>query len=399
MMHIFINGLGASAGGGLTYLGNVLPHLASREDMCATVVVNPESGIDGSGNINVIPITMQGGTARRFWFEQTELPEMIQRCSADVVISAGNFALRKSPVPQILLSRNSLYTSPDFSRDLVSRRELRIWLDTRIKAALAKKSIHWADCTAAPSQAFADELRRWTGKQVVAIHHGFDHDHFVQNPSPLSKDLNAKLSCPSGVLRIVLISHYNYYRNIETVLRAIGLMKGRPDLSPVRLFLTCELKKDKTPGAYDPRSAAKLIEDLGIRDYVAELGSVPYDQLHHVYRACDLFVSAAYTETFAHPLVEAMACGLPVLASDLPVHREICGEAAVYFDRFSPEQLAAELSRLASDQGTRRFMAVRGREQSLRYSWRKHVGQIIALAQKLIEARVDKQARRAASAA
>lgn len=399
MMHIFINGLGASAGGGLTYLRNVLPHLANREDVRATVVVNPESGIDGNGNVNVIGMPPQAGTARRFWFEQTELPKMVRRCSADVMISAGNFALRQSPVPQILLSRNSLYTSPDFFRDLVSRRELRMWLDTRIKAGFAKRSVHWADCTVAPSQAFADELRKWTGKPVIAIHHGFDDDHFFQSRSSLSEDVRAKLSCPPGVLRIALVSHYNYYRNIESVLRAIGLMKTQSNVPAVRLFLTCELKKEQTPGSYDPRSAAKLIDDLGIRDHVVELGSVPYDQLHHVYQACDVFVSAAYTETFAHPLVEAMACALPVLASDLPVHREICGEAAVYFKGFSPELLASELARLASDGPARRSLAMRGRDQSLRYSWRKHVTQIISLAEELLKGRVGEQLRNAASAA
>ena len=87
MMHIFINGLGASAGGGLTYLRNVLPHLANREDVRATVVVNPESGIDGNGNVNVIRMPTQAGTARRFWFEQTELPTMVRRCAADILVS------------------------------------------------------------------------------------------------------------------------------------------------------------------------------------------------------------------------------------------------------------------------------------------------------------------------
>ncbi|PYV82277.1 MAG: hypothetical protein DMG93_12410 [Acidobacteria bacterium] len=399
MMHIFINGLGASAGGGLTYLRNVLPHLANREDVRATVVVNPESGIDGNGNVNVIRMPTQAGTARRFWFEQTELPTMVRRCAADILVSAGNFALRQSPVPQILLSRNSLYTSPDFCRDLVSRRELRMWLDTRIKAAFAKRSIHWADCTVAPSQAFAGELRRWTGKRVVAIHHGFDHDHFFQSRPSLSEDVRAKLSCPPGVLRIALVSHYNYYRNIETVLRAIALIRTQSGAPAVRLFLTCELKKEQTPGAYDPQSAAKLIDDLGIRDHVVELGAVSYEQLHHVYQACDLFVSAAYTETFAHPLVEAMASGVSVLASDLLVHREICGEAAHYFSTFAPEQLAAQLSQLAADQPVRQLMTMRGREQSLRYSWKSHVNQIISLAEELLKGRVGEHLRNAASAA
>ena len=80
---------------------------------------------------------------------------------------------------------------------------------------------------------------------------------------------------------------------------------------------------------------------------VVELGTVPYSLLHQVYSSCDIYVTAAYAETFAHPLVEAMACGLPVLASDLPVHREICGEAGRFFPVFSAESLAERVSVLA----------------------------------------------------
>ena len=68
---------------------------------------------------------------------------------------------------------------------------------------------------------------------------------------------------------------------------------------------------------------------LGVRDNATlELGTVPYRSLHRLHRACHIYVTPAYAETFAHPLVEAMSSGLPVVASDLPVHREICGDAA-----------------------------------------------------------------------
>lgn len=401
MMHIFINGLGASAGGGLTYLRNVLFDLALRKDVRATVALGAETSLDLDlpKNVEVICIPSKTGAARRFWFEQTQLPEMIRRCGADVLVSAGNFSLRKSPVPQILLSRNSLYTSPDFSRDLISRGELRMWLDTRLKAMLAKNSVSWANCTVAPSYAFAEELSKWSGSPVVAIHHGFDHERFFANQSPLSEDFRARLACAPGTVRIVLVSHYNYYRNFETVLRAIALMKRHSQFPRLRLFLTCELRKEKTSGAYNPQSAARLTEELDIHSQVVELGAVPYEQLHHLYKQCDLFVSAAYTETFAHPLVEAMASGVPVVASDLNVHREICGEAASYFPRFSPPQLAGRLAQLASDPEVRHSMGALGREQSLRYSWKTHVTEILALANELAGKEAVQRPRAAVSAA
>ena len=126
MIHLFVNGLAASAGGGLTYLRNVLPQLSARPGVRVTAAVNPElrSEFGGLPNLSLPEINFSGGAMPRFWQEQTRLPALIRRSGAGVLVSAGNFALRKSPVPQILLSRNSLYTSTDFLRDLRRRHTL-----------------------------------------------------------------------------------------------------------------------------------------------------------------------------------------------------------------------------------------------------------------------------------
>jgi glycosyltransferase involved in cell wall biosynthesis len=381
MMHIFINAVGASAGGGLTYLRNVVPHLA-RINVRTTTAVNANIDFPEFAGVQIIRCLPNGGVIRRFWFEQTELPKRIRKSGADVLVSAGNFALRRSPVPQILLSRNSLYTSKDFSRDLIHRREYGMWIDTRLKAYFAKKSVSWADRTVAPSAAFAHEVQRWSGAPVDCIHHGFDREQFCRPGDAPPEAVRDKLRTPAGILRVLLVSHYNYYRNFETVFRGLArLVHGLA--VPCRLFLTCELERAKTPGAYDPVSAAKLIESLGLREHVVQLGSVPYQQLYQIYGACDVFVSAAYTETFAHPLVEAMASGVPVVASDLPVHREICGDAARYFPSFSAEHLAVEIGRLAGDAHLRGALAEKGLARSLQFSWKAHVAGIVALAGEL----------------
>src|SRR5262249_42151584 len=141
----------------------------------------------------VLDTSLPPSTAARFWFEQRKLPELVRQSGADVLVSTGNFALRKSPVPQILLSGNSLYTSSDFSRELLIRHEIVVLLDTFIKGFFAKKSLEWSDCTVAPTQAFADELARWTGRNAVGIHHGFDHELFFRDQSPLAEDVQQKL--------------------------------------------------------------------------------------------------------------------------------------------------------------------------------------------------------------
>ena len=281
-------------------------------------------------------------------------------------------------MPQVLLSGNSLYTSRDFCRDLRSRSEYGIWADTRFKGLLARKSIYWAERTVAPSRAYAEELRRWTGKEVLAIHHGFDRGVFFADKSGLPDAVRQEVDAANGCLKLLFVSHYNYYRNFETLLRAIPLLRQALAGRKVRVFLTCELRTGANPGAYRPERAAAIVEQLRIREEVVELGAVPYRLLHHLYRACDIYVTPAYTETFAHPLVEAMASKLPIAAADLPVHREVCGDAARYFPRFSPEKLAETVAGIAaSTEVARQLIAA---ERSDAFSWRDHVAQLLEVA-------------------
>jgi glycosyltransferase involved in cell wall biosynthesis len=308
------------------------------------------------------------------------LPALVRQVDAEVLISAGNFAVRNSPVPQILLSGNSLYTSDDFYRDLLSRHEYGMWLDTRIRAFVAKKSVSWADCTVAPSQAFAEELQRWTGQNVSSIHHGFDSDIFFSDQTRLPSETRTKLDAAKNDLKLLYVTHYNYFRNFETLFRALPLIREKLGGRNVRLFLTCKLQDGENPGSYKTKAARNLVRQLGIEKEVVELGAIPYRQLHQVYRACDVYVTSSYAETFAHPLVEARASGLRIVASDLPVHREVAGDSALYFSRFSPQELALCVLQ-AANAGS--FDQLSRPASTVKFSWANHLDQLITLAGQL----------------
>jgi len=387
-MHLFINSLAASAGGGLTYIRNVIPHLVAAPDVRLTVALSPglRDEFNHFGQVEFIELDVPA--SRRFFYEQAVLPGIIRKQAADILLSAGNFALRKSPVPQILLSRNSLYTSEDFFHDLSSRREYRIWFETRLKGMIARRSIDWAAVTVAPSEAFADELRSWTsGKRAMAIHHGFDHDAFSADVSPLAPEVDEKLRAAGDGLKLLFVSHYNYYRNFETLISALPLVRKLLAPRPIRLLLTCKLSPGSNPGTYNTESAARLANRLGVSGMICELGTIPYGQLHQLYRQADIYVTPAYTETFAHPLVEAMSCGLPVAASDLPVHREICDEAALYFPRFSAQELASCVADIATSPERYAHLSAQGLKRAAVFSWRKHVDSLLALAHSLLVTR------------
>ena len=384
-MHLFFNCLAASSASGLTYVRNIVPHLSGQPGLRATLALSPQlrNELGNPSNISFVELEIPAGAAGRFCWEQSLLSRMIRKSGADVLISAGNFALLRSPVPQILLSGNSLYTSPDFYDDLRARRAYRIWLDTRARGFFARRSVRWADCTVAPSKSFAEALRVWSEGKVVSIYHGFDPDIFFRDQNRLPAEINAKIDSGKDALRLIFVSYYNYYRNFETLLRALPYIKEHLCGRKVKLFLTCKLSSEENTGAYRTASAAALIRDLRIANEIVELGAIPYGQMQHVLRACDIYITPAYAETFAHPLVEAMASGLPIVASDLQVHREVCGTAALYFPCFSPSDLAKQVLEIANNQELGREMASSGQNRAVDFSWAKHVQELLAISREM----------------
>jgi len=105
MIRLFINALAATAGGGITYIKNVVPELSARDDVHTSLLVPRQlrDRFSRSANLDVLDCGLPSGAALRFWREQRLLPQLIRQQQAHVLLSAGNFALRNSPVPQILL--------------------------------------------------------------------------------------------------------------------------------------------------------------------------------------------------------------------------------------------------------------------------------------------------------
>jgi glycosyltransferase involved in cell wall biosynthesis len=388
-MHLFINALAASAGGGLTYLRNTLPHLSAHAQLTTTVLVArryPEVAGDLPRVSFLEAGEFAGSAAHRFWREQILLPGLIRRHGGEILISAGNMALLQSPVPQILLSRNALYTSRRFYADVRARREWRLWFRTHIEGICAKWSMRRSDWVIAPSEAFADEIRSWLGEgsvPVQTIPHGFDRNLFFGGDRDLPQDIQNRLAQSAPCLRLLLVSHYNYFRNFDTLIRALPVIKKHLGENSVKLFLTCRLHT--ASGRYHGARTQELISALGVGQDITELGLIPYPLLPKVYGACDIYVTASYAESFAHPLVEAMACGLPIVASDLPVHREVCGDAARYFPYAAPETLAEQIGAVACCRDRAQDMTARGLARSRDFSWKKHVSRLVSLAAGLAE--------------
>jgi glycosyltransferase involved in cell wall biosynthesis len=115
------------------------------------------------------------------------------------------------------------------------------------------------------------------------------------------------------------------------------------------------------------------------------LGYVGEEELGALYAGCRAAVFPSVYEGFHLAPLDACMLGVPVLASDIPVHREVLQDGAVYFDVQRPAELEARIRTLLSDRGERERLAVSGKKRAASYSWARSAAQVLSVLRRAID--------------
>ena len=124
-------------------------------------------------------------------------------------------------------------------------------------------------------------------------------------------------------------------------------------------------------GPWDERypEAQQLARELNLQEQIVFAGAVEENDLPALYTGADLFVFPSRYEGFGLPVLEAMACGTPVICSNTSSLPEVAGEAALLVDLHQPHALAQAIVRVLQDQALRQSLQEQGLEQAARFSW------------------------------
>jgi len=140
-------------------------------------------------------------------------------------------------------------------------------------------------------------------------------------------------------------------------------------------------------GAADGFGAAEelqAVENSPRRSDIEVLGYVTQRELEALYRRARIFAFPSLDEGFGMPVLEAMANSVPVIASQRSALPEVAGDAALLVNPDDPEEIAAALLRLATDEALCEDLARRGRERALQFSWESTLGKTWAVYRELI---------------
>lgn len=147
------------------------------------------------------------------------------------------------------------------------------------------------------------------------------------------------------------------HKNIDNLIKAVKKTR-------IRLLVVC------ARSVFWER-LKKQIKNLKAEKLVELLGFVPDEDLAVLYKKARAFVFPSLAEGFGLPGLEAMAAGLPVLASNIPVFKEVYQDGALYFNPQDPEDMATKIKQLLRDRQLEIKLKNKGLEISQKYSWEK----------------------------
>jgi glycosyltransferase involved in cell wall biosynthesis len=377
-MRVLINAAGSNIGGAVTYLTNLLPQLArlqvdaGRDDHF--IVVAPSETIDklhatleekcfSVEHYREPPVQ----NLKRVVFDQIRIPRLIRQHAADLLFSANGFGTLRPGCPEALLIRNPIYFCPIYERKL---RELgRSLRAIRLRRYMSLISIRSADLILFPTQAMLDLARPYGGlrsRDARVIHYGFNRETFFREGAGRPAIADAMREWRAEGKRVLLgVSAFAIHKNFDTLVEAMPELIERG--CETRLVLT--IAREQTGDVKDFDDLLRRIETLGLDDVVHLSGHVPYEQLQHLYAESDVFVFPSFAESFGHSMVEAMACGLPSVAADIPVNREVLAGSASYFESFDPKSCAAAISEVLCQTDLARTLRAAAELQARNFSW------------------------------
>jgi len=151
-------------------------------------------------------------------------------------------------------------------------------------------------------------------------------------------------------------------KNLHSLIEALALVRRQHPAIALRLA-GAEIDADYAAALH------RLVRERDLCDAVIFLGRRETAEIVELYRRCAVFVFPSTAESFGMPLVEAMACGAPIIASNTTAIPEIAGDAALLCDPTDPRDIAAEILRLLDDPTLRQSLSARAILRAKTFSW------------------------------
>ncbi len=326
------------------------------------------------------------------------------RRSKQPLLEAANIRIAYTPVPshhrleQLLLPwvvnrlATDVFHSPDFIPPLrrtgpsvITIHDLAFLIyphfltkDSARYYGQIDRAVRRADCIIAVSESTKHDLIKKLGvseDKIRVIYEAAD-PLFRPEPRPAAlQHVQALFDIPEDY--ILFVGTIEPRKNIPGLLRAYRRLRDKYKLTPALVLAGA-------PG-WLTEDVYKLVNDLALKPHCFFLGRVSNHDLFHLYNAALCLVHPAFYEGFGLTPLEAMACGTPVVVSNVSSLPEVVGDAGLLVDPKNDEEITVALWRVLTDSTLRDQLRVKGLQRAEAFSWERAARETMEVYQKAFD--------------
>ena len=321
---------------------------------------------DNHERVQVVPVNTGSRVTRLAW-EQAAMPFLLRRHNIDLLHSPHHHT------PVVAGSVKRVVTFHDVTFLVLPERYplvRRLYMSTLTRAAARV-----ANAIIAPSRSTRDDVVRKLGvdpNRITVIPEAAGPQYAPSDAAAVTRVRERYRLAGDYILSV---SSLEPGKNRTRLIQAVARLRDED--------VDCRLAIAGQPG-WRYEGDMDLARELGLGDRVRYLGYVPDDDLPPLYSGAALLAYPSLYEGFGLPVLEAMACGTPVVAGNTSATAEVAGDAALLVDPLDVDGLARAMRRLLSDETLRADQRARGLERAAGYSWERTARETLALYESLM---------------
>jgi glycosyltransferase involved in cell wall biosynthesis len=323
-------------------------------------------GVTGKANFKIIPLSTFNKFSWNFW----ALPSYLRKNPVDVYHTQYITPFFVSQKIKIVTTLHDI--SFNFFPQFIKLADLFFL------KMLIPRSLRRAEKIIAVSKFTRDEIIKYykiSPEKVEWVYNAVADDFQERNISSEELErIRKKYQLPKRF--VLYLGTMQPRKNLSLLVEAFG--KAKEKIPGLKLVLA----GGKSAYNFD-KGIGKAIHKFSLSEDVIFPGYVPEEEKTAFFKLAEAFCFPSFYEGFGIPILEAFASGTPVIASKIPVHQEIAGDAALFFDVSSSSELAEKIATICADEGLRNVLIGKGRVQARKFSWKETAEKTLAIYEKL----------------
>lgn len=203
-------------------------------------------------------------------------------------------------------------------------------------------------------------------EKIKVVYNAFDEKYFKEVPVSEIQRVKEKYGIEGEY--ILFMNTIKPLNNLSRLIEAFSklrlILKGKKPNSKYKLVLA-----GKSGWLAD--EIKQTAKDFGLKNEVLFPGYIEPEDLNGIFSGADVFVSVPVYEEFGSSVLEAMACGVPVICSDVPSHVEITANAAIHVSPYDTDSMKTSILKVLDDEKLRQDLKAEGVEQAKKFHWKK----------------------------